>query len=397
MGQQPMRRYDPAAAANELSGDIVAIIFGFFPPEDIMRMRCVCKKWREAAKRTIVPMAGFSVDSVNKYNAVVAMATALPNLQQLSMCDPGNLHKYSDGEDQYEYMADYMAHYTAHDINIISNFRKLRCLGIHDAPLNGRYPVLFNFPLLRELRVTTSDGLKFDLGMLSGLPLLKELKLIDNDQLVGNLGSLRVLKDTLEKVEISCHFIEGNFMDLADFPRLKKLNLRHTSVTGDVRDIGENDFPALESLVLPRTVCGGVGYEFQLISEVPSFMQAIYLLLQRTPTLFEKKLLRRTFHWRLSEHSPSWYEDDNIYGCPQPPFSLQIIQVGSRRGWSWCSYDDHSCEINWLDPEPSRESSGYKAYVEKLQGSEWNVGFYRGYSQPPTLAEYNRLCDEYMW
>ena len=243
MGQQPMRRCDPAAVANDFSDDVVAIIFGCFPPKDIMRMRCVCKKWREAAKRTIVPMAGFSVDSVNKYNAVVAMATALPNLQQLSMCDPGNLHKYSDGEDQYEYMADYMAHYTAHDINIISNFKKLRCLGIHDAPLNGRYPVLFNFPLLRELRVTTSDGLKFDLGMLSGLPLLKELKLIDNDQLVGNLGSLRVLKDTLEKVEISCHFIEGNFMDLADFPRLKKLNLRHTSVTGDVGTSVKMIFP----------------------------------------------------------------------------------------------------------------------------------------------------------
>eukprot|EP00985_Skeletonema_marinoi_P020640 scaffold12330_cov83-Skeletonema_marinoi.AAC.19 len=31
------------AAANKLSGDIVAIIFGFFPPKDIMRMRRVCK------------------------------------------------------------------------------------------------------------------------------------------------------------------------------------------------------------------------------------------------------------------------------------------------------------------------------------------------------------------
>jgi len=36
-----------ATTVNELSGDIVAIIFGFFP----MRMRRVCKKWREAAKK----------------------------------------------------------------------------------------------------------------------------------------------------------------------------------------------------------------------------------------------------------------------------------------------------------------------------------------------------------
>mmetsp|Transcript_37379 Transcript_37379/g.76322 ORF Transcript_37379/g.76322 Transcript_37379/m.76322 type:complete len:107 (-) Transcript_37379:253-573(-) len=72
MGQQLMRRYrqwrttredrdDLAAMANELSDDVVAIIFGCLPPEDTMRMRGVCKKWREAAKKTLVPMTDFSV------------------------------------------------------------------------------------------------------------------------------------------------------------------------------------------------------------------------------------------------------------------------------------------------------------------------------------------------
>jgi len=95
MGQELMRRYDPAAAANDFSDDVVAIIFGFFPPKDIMRMRRVCKKWREAAKTTIVPMAEFSVDSVVKYNAMRVMTTALPNLQQITICRLGNGHKYS--------------------------------------------------------------------------------------------------------------------------------------------------------------------------------------------------------------------------------------------------------------------------------------------------------------
>lgn len=41
-------------------------------------------------------------------------------------------------------------------------------------------------------------------------------------------------------------------MDLADFPHLKELGLEETGVTGDIRDIGDNDFSSLE-------VYGGFG------------------------------------------------------------------------------------------------------------------------------------------
>ena len=52
-----------------------------------------------------------------------------------------------------------------------------------------------------------------------------------------------MLKDTLEKVDIGyCHHVEGNFMDLADFPHLRDLNLFKTAITGDVREINVNDF-----------------------------------------------------------------------------------------------------------------------------------------------------------
>ena len=61
--------------------------------------------------------------------------------------------------------------------------------------------------------------------MLAGLPSLKELHCVENRYLSGNISSLRVLKQTLEKVEIFCsELVEGNFMDLADFPHLKKLS-----------------------------------------------------------------------------------------------------------------------------------------------------------------------------
>ena len=137
------------------------------------------------------------------------------------------------------------ANWAAHDIEVISNFSKLRILEIDSTTmigtrlpllLNGRYPFLFNsFPLLHKLRISHCYYLKWDLEMLAGFPLLKELYCWQNRSLTGNISSLRVLKDTLEKVKIfSCENVEGKFMDLADFPRLKKLDLYKTAVTGDI-------------------------------------------------------------------------------------------------------------------------------------------------------------------
>lgn len=45
------------------------------------------------------------------------------------------------------------------------------------------------------------------------------------------------------------------------------LDLSKTSVTGDMRKIGEHDFPTLELLILPSSVYGGVGHQLQLVSE----------------------------------------------------------------------------------------------------------------------------------
>ena len=180
-------------------------------------------------------------------------------------------------------------------------------------------------------------------------------------------------------------------MELADFPHLKELELHDTAVAGDIRDIGEHDFPALESICLPDTVLGGSEYKFQQISEVPSYMHTVHLLLQRTPTLFPKTCLSTAFNWTLSEDSPDWYEKDESE-IRDPPFHLQFVRAGSRRGWGWCSVGgNYSCEIHWLDPEPSCESGDYGTYIEEVQDVEHFVDFYQGYYQPPTEEEYHRL------
>eukprot|EP00985_Skeletonema_marinoi_P017198 scaffold9363_cov75-Skeletonema_marinoi.AAC.5 len=372
------------SAIDRLGTDALANIFGFLGPEDIMRAR-LNNKMREAAKKTCVPKTAFNVRSVRKFNAMAAMSTALPNLQQIGIFHLDREHKYSDGEDPEERMAAYSANWITHDIEIISRFRKLRSLNIDGAPLNGRYPFLFNFPLLEQLKIHYVYHLKLDLEILAGgLPLLKELRCSGNPFLTGNINSLRVLKDVLAVVHISLsRHVQGNFMDLADFPRLRTLNLRKTSVTGDIRDIGEGDFRALESLTLPHGVYGGMGYEFQHISDVPGVMNTLYSLKKQRP-----RLLLKDWYGKLSEHSPDWYEMDHDLD-EAPPFEVWLVQAGSRAGYRWQVDDTMSCEVNWLDPEPGRESSKYEKYIRDLREIERQV-VYRGFQQPPSEEEFNR-------
>ena len=388
------------ASFDDIGVDVLPNILGFLPTEDIIRAR-VSKKIREAATKTIVPLVDFCVNSVSNYNTMRVMTTVLPNLQQITIGKLGLGHKYSDGEDPYErdapiffdftmdpdeFIADRTARYTTHDIGIISNFRKLRILSIDEsAPLNGRYPVFFNFPLLQKLSIHI-HYLKWDLEMLAGLPLLKELTFFNNTLmmsnigLTGNINNLRVLKDTLEKVEIcGCFDVKGNLMDLADFPHLKKLDLFGTAVTGDIRDIGENHFSSLEELLLPKFVYGGCGYELQRISDAPDLVSAVYhLKTQRSA------LKMQYCDAYLSDDSPDSYEsaDDDL---DTPPFCIRFVEAGSRFGYRWETLDRTGfCEVNWLDPKPDRESSDYEVIEEQ-------VTIYRGFYEPPTEEEYLRL------
>jgi hypothetical protein len=391
--------------------DIMADILSWLLVKDVMRSRRVCKKWKEAVKKTIVPLSRFGlvVNNVDNYEAMRVITRVMPNIQQLVLKDlglcsrtyrPGLPLKYSDGEDADAKRAAKTADYTAHDIGIISNFSKLRLMKIYGgASLNGRYPSLFSFPLLQKLIIVRCKYLQFDLEMVAaGLPVLKELECGFIRGLTGNINSLRMLKDTLENVQIdTCPRVEGNFMDLADFPHLKVFWMANSAVTGDIRDIGENDFQSLTMLTLPNGVYGGRGYELQRISDAPDLIRAVYQLKKQRSALDMK-------HWygELSEDSPDWYEsvDDDEYDIYPPPFYIRFVEAGSRVGYQWATdgglrgkYNE-SCEVNWLDPEPDADSSDYEEYIEKFQKIENNVNVYHGFHQPPTEEEYHRLVEE---
>lgn len=95
--------------------------------------------------------------------------------------------------------------------------------------------------------------------------------------LLTDIESLRVLKGTLEKVKINfCPHVEGSFMDLADFPHLKVLDLYETTVTGDLRYIRETHFLSLVKLILPESVYGAL-----MLSSSPTIRGGIHAPVQR--------------------------------------------------------------------------------------------------------------------
>jgi hypothetical protein len=387
------------SSLNDLSVDELATIFGFLPPKQIMRMRRVSKRWGEAVKKSSVPRVDFVVQDVPSYNAMNAMTGALPNLEKMTLSRLGwqqdergvfVRHKFVDGDDPDEKVASETTDWTANEIGIITRFKKLRILNFHGTQLNGRYPFLFNFPLLQRLQLWNCHYLKFDLDMLAtGLPILKELSCLHDPRMTGNINSLRALRPTLVKLKIyNCRQVEGDFMDMADFPCLKELNLNNTAVRGDVRKIRENDFAKLTQLDLPEGAYGGKGYEFQHVSDAPDLIRTLYLFKKNHPTLLQD------WYGKLSESSPDWYE--SLDERDSPPFYIFFVEAGSRVGYRWETVnDDQCCEVNWLDPEPSRDRSDYAEYIQDLQEMERQVNLYRGYYQPPSEEEYNRLYEEY--
>jgi len=78
-----------------------------------------------------------------------------------------------------------------------------------------------------------------------------------------------------------------------------------------------------------------------------------------------------------------------------PPFLISLIEAGTRIGYQWENeaFSRQYCEVNWLDPEPDKDSSDYAKYVEELREIE-HLSFYEGFHQPPTQEEYIVLCQD---
>ncbi len=85
-----------------------------------------------------------------------------------------------------------------------------------------------------------------------------------------------------------------------------------------------------------------------------------------------------------------------------PPLYICFVQAGPRIGYRWQDWEDYNsssehyqfsaCEVNWLDPEPEKESSDYGKYINELQEINSQVIVYKGFNHvPPSEDEYRGL------
>ena len=75
------------------------------------------------------------------------------------------------------------------------------------------------------------------------------------------------------------------------------------------------------------------------------------------------------------------------------------MNAGPRQGWRWAYLfgKKNACDkVNWLDPEPSRDSIGYQEYIADLREVEEDIDYYKGFHQPPSESEYKRIVEEFL-
>ena len=381
-----------------------------------MRSRRVCKKTIDAAKETAVPLGEsnvrddyFKLDSIGKYNALLVMAETLPGLRQISINSQSydSLYKNKDGKFKYNdgknpdakevtRTADYI---TLDIVDALSKYPNLHALNIDRAPFNGQYPSLFSFSRLEKLSIICSK-IKFDLEMLAQLPSLKDFQ--SEFGVTGSLKSLSVCKNTLETIVIGDGDvpISGNFMELANFPRLKKLDLwRAKEISGNLCDIdvdNENHFPVLESLRLPSQIKGGRWYEVMRVADAKQLIKDLTPLRRKRPELFQDDdAFPLPLYWKLSQTSPDVVNpnpDAWDFGDQYRTFGFYFVQDGSCLGWRWEEkYDytpDHPFEVHWLDPVSDEVAS---KWVPSGLGR-----FFKGYYEPPPYNVLSRLARNYV-
>ena len=157
-------------------------------------------------------------------------------------------------------------------------------------------------------------------------------------------------KDTLEQITLGDGEVpfSGELMDLADFLRLKSVDLMHAKgISGSLLDIdADNDdhFPSLEKLSLPDTVAGAHYYEVMHIADAKQLIKDLLPLRRKRPSLFKDRR-NKEIYWQLSRQSP------DILNPNQNPefqfrtyafFFVEAGQEGQYLGWRWKERFDYT-------------------------------------------------------
>jgi hypothetical protein len=244
--------------------DVLAEILTFLPWTQVVMTRSVCWQWLEASR--VTPVREIVVAKHKTAIALGILSTTLPALLGLTI-------DFSQRVSEKFIVDDEM-------LENARGFRNLRSLALCQTSLQWSAPKIMQFQHLESLDLFRSSELHWDLSDLASLPKLRNLDCSHNRKLLGNIRSLQILSETLKKCVLAgCVNITGDLQDVASLRVLEVFIIRDTHITGDIRNIGPDDFPSIQTFDLNDTIYGG--NVVNRIGDAPGVMEARHVFLMR--------------------------------------------------------------------------------------------------------------------
>jgi hypothetical protein len=397
------------AAAAVLQGDLLCRIVSFLTWQEMVRIRRVAVPW----KATVASMAVKEQVHIRNQSVLHGLAVCLPKLESLRMDQHTEL-LLSPG-------------YNNNTDNVLARFTNLvhfQCFHLPTILRQGWetdsfYKMVSQWTFLQYLNLHGCEELEWKLSDLSGLNHLKDIRCINNRELTGDVQDLffsppqekepnnnkrpTSLCHNLIILDISgCQQVTGRLSDFGPLPKLQWLGIARSQVTGDLRiDICQPGyFISIQGMGLDNDKVYGAGH-IDRVCDAAAVMKARHQILQHST--WDTPLFPMLVH--LSPESPEYHErpEQRLYSSDRdPPFSLETVIVGSRRGWRWSNYLGGFCDTHWLDPEPTPTNvdddddccyeTYRKEFVEFQQRQE--ASMFAGLLDPPTPQRYRSLCRE---
>lgn len=359
-----------------VQGDILSRILSYLSWKETVRCREVSTQWRETVYDT--PVRDILISSPSMAENLQLISRCLPKLQALQ------IRKQTE-------MDDYLFR--------PSFFEHLKELDCRDSlGLCNSFSEILPLKHLQALNLHGNENLKWKLSNLAAFPNLEDLRCINSRSIAGDLKDLSVFSRQMVVLDVSgCGNVTGNLMDVAQWSKLWWFGMSRTKIEGDLRKIRPGDFPALEMIGLDHHIYGAS--EIQRISHAPEIMKARHQISKQSSQespIFPVTVLG------LSTDSPDYHEriEQRLYTSERdPPFCIENVIAGDRRGWRWSNYLGGCCDIRWLDPEPDamQDEERYKNYTEELAlilQTDYDRSIFTGFLDPPTPEEYENLCRE---
>jgi hypothetical protein len=377
-------------AAAVFQGDILCKIISFLEWQEMVRLRQVAVPWKAAAASMAVE------EQVHIPNRTVldGLAACLPKLERLRM-DQRTESLPADTD------------------TVLVRFRNLKhfqCLHqptilMQQGADHDVYKMISRWTCLQYLNLHGCEELEWKLSDLSSSNHLKDIRCINNRRLTGDAQDLfssssspdpgrpNSLFHNLIILDISgCQLVTGTLKAFGPVPRLQWLGIARTQVTGDLRvDICQPGFFAsIQGMGLDNDKVYGAAH-IHRVCDAAAVMRARHHILHQST--WESPLYPLLVH--LSPRSNEYHErpEQRLYSSERdPPFSLETVIVGSRRGWRWSNYLGGFCDTHWLDPEPT-DSETYRKEFEEFQQLQ-ETSMFAGLLDPPTPQMYRSLCHE---